>query len=774
MSRWFLPVLLAALAVFQPAHAQLPSIKNAVEAPKPKEQAVPEKPEDVRKRLELWHQKAREELDRFENSAAKAALPEGITAADLDDRLRDLEQMSVITTSSLKNLNMAAEARKAAEAARAADAAWTGFKETPPYSILMLDELLNERDAVKSRLSSHEASLANFERLLGNFVAETKAAEDAVSKQVTAVQNADEQMAAAAKWKLESARVKARLMAARASYVQSSCEAFKERIAASKTDLALVDRKILTASPHARFGEDELARIGKLARERKNAVEKELAAVSKRLKSALALRKQAQDALEALPAANGKESADLELAKFRVEVAETRIESLQSVSEQLESLIQLDNIGVNAYNERHALMTSTGSDERSKALEAIGIMEERLRAWLTVVDNELAACWADLNAIESRAASIAVGDPRFPLVNEQRAAHSEKLAMIQRARQMVSTQRKLIRRWIDDHTPKAGEAGLFEKASLLGEKAWAAVRKIWSLEVMSFDDSYTTADGVVMAGKISVTLGMLLRAILFFTIGYFISSRVANRIQGKLVSRGHIAEAQAKTLRNWAMIAVSVALVLGTLSFLKIPLTVFAFFGGALAIGVGFGTQTLIKNFISGLIVLAERKVRVGDILDVDGVIGTVIEVNTRSSIIRGADDVETMIPNSLFLENRVTNWTLSSTKMRRNLRVGVAYGTDPRVVMDILTESAGRHGKICKDPAPFAVFEDFGESALAFSLYFWLELGGGTNPMIVTSDLRLMIDKRFAEAGVGVPFPQRDMHLTTDTPIQVQVTHER
>jgi small-conductance mechanosensitive channel len=155
--------------------------------------------------------------------------------------------------------------------------------------------------------------------------------------------------------------------------------------------------------------------------------------------------------------------------------------------------------------------------------------------------------------------------------------------------------------------------------------------------------------------------------------------------------------------------------------------------------------------------------------VDVDGIIGTVTEVNTRSSIVRSPDDVETMIPNSVFLENRVTNWTLSNTRMRRSLRVGVAYGTPPPKVMEILTEAAGRHGLVCKEPAPFAVFDDFGESALLFSLYFWLDLGGTTNAMIVASDLRLMIEKRLNEAGFDVPFPQRDVLLATDKPLQVQ-----
>ncbi|MCX6868573.1 MAG: mechanosensitive ion channel [Verrucomicrobia bacterium] len=155
--------------------------------------------------------------------------------------------------------------------------------------------------------------------------------------------------------------------------------------------------------------------------------------------------------------------------------------------------------------------------------------------------------------------------------------------------------------------------------------------------------------------------------------------------------------------------------------------------------------------------------------LNVDGIIGTVTEINTRSSIIRSPDDVETMIPNSLFLENRVTNWTLTHRKIRLFLRVGVAYGTPPQQVIEILTEAAGRHGLICKEPAPFVVFDDFGDSALIFHLYFWLDLRGSTNAMIVTSDLRLMIEKRFAETGIEVPFPKRTVHLNADSPIKVE-----
>jgi small-conductance mechanosensitive channel len=754
------------------ARAQLPSLKKPAES---KATEVPENPEDARKRLEQWQKEARDALARIDASNGIAGVPPGISPAEVEERRRDLEQMVLITTNSLRDIAMADQARKALEKARAEDAAWAGFRETAPFSILLLDGLQNERDAILAKLRTHESALTNIQSLRTGTINELKAAEDAANTAIAAVQNADASVADAAKWRLEAARGKVRALAARAGYFQTALEILNQRISSTRIELALVDRKIGIAKPESVFSEEDLTKVEAATKERVKSFTKEIAAVSKRLQPAVATRDKAQSALDALLAkpAEEQDPAQLELANFRLEVAEGRVESLQSVSEALEGLILLENMAYKAYQDRRSILTTTDETERTKTLESLGSLAERYRAWLNVLNNEMATCGADLSKIESLAATIPAGDPRFELLNEQRAARSEKLAMLQRVHQTVTSHRGIIRRWLSGFSDEEEETPFLEKLGNYAAKGRDMVKKTWSLEVMSYEDKIEV-DGETITGRIPVTLGMLLRALLFFVIGYLIAARLAKRLQRMIVTRGHIAEAQARTLHNWAMIVVGVALALVTLSFLKIPLTVFAFFGGALAIGLGFGMQTLIKNFISGIIVLVERKIRVGDILDVDGIIGSVVEVNTRSSIIRSADDVETMIPNSVFLENRVTNWTLSSSKMRRSLRVGVAYGTDTRTVMDILTECAGRHGKVCKDPAPFAVFEDFGDSALVFSLYFWLELGGGTNPMIVTSDLRLMIDKRFAETGVGVPFPQRDMHLTTDTPIQVQVTHER
>jgi small-conductance mechanosensitive channel len=257
--------------------------------------------------------------------------------------------------------------------------------------------------------------------------------------------------------------------------------------------------------------------------------------------------------------------------------------------------------------------------------------------------------------------------------------------------------------------------------------------------------------------------------VLLFLLGYWAIAAVARRIERSVVARGFDAP-RVRTTKRWVLALSAFLLALLTLNLAHIPFTVFAFLGGALAIGVGFGTQTIIKNFISGMLVLMERQVQVGDIVEVDNVTGTVTEVNLRSSTVRGFDGVETIVPNSALIENKVTNWTRSDRKVRRVLKVGVAYGSPVREVADVLEECAKRHGLVLGDPAPLVIFEDFGDNALVFALYLWVDLGPTVNSLQVMSDLRFMIEKRFAESGIVVAYPQRDVHLDAATPLRVEM----
>jgi small-conductance mechanosensitive channel len=269
-----------------------------------------------------------------------------------------------------------------------------------------------------------------------------------------------------------------------------------------------------------------------------------------------------------------------------------------------------------------------------------------------------------------------------------------------------------------------------------------------------------------------VTVGKSVGAVMIFVLGYLALAALARRIERRFVAHGSDA-ARARTGRRWSLALAAVLLLLFTLNVAHIPLTVFAFLGGALAIGAGFGTQTLIKNLVSGMVVLMERQIRVGDIVDVDNISGTVTEVNLRSSTVRSADGVEAIVPNSVFVENKVTNWTRTDRRVRRAIRIGVAYGSPVREFATLLQDCARRHGLVLGDPPPLAIFEDFGDNALVFALYVWLELSPGVSTMQVLSDLRFIIEKATAEAGIAIAYPQRDVHVDSLRPLRVEVVHE-
>jgi len=217
-----------------------------------------------------------------------------------------------------------------------------------------------------------------------------------------------------------------------------------------------------------------------------------------------------------------------------------------------------------------------------------------------------------------------------------------------------------------------------------------------------------------------------------------------------------------------------ICILVFSLITVNIPLAVFAFFGGALAIGVGFGAQTLIGNFISGLILLFDRTISLNDVVEVDGHWGRVTAINIRSSRVRRFDGIEVLIPNSHFLQQNVVNLTLSDPYARFEIAVGVAYGTPTRTAEEVIFRAVMAQLEVQSDPAPYVVFEDFAESSLNFRAYFWIALDPSLNSNIIRSEIRHRIDEYLAQANISIPFPQRDLHLDAARPLEVVIREER
>ncbi|MBU0699042.1 MAG: mechanosensitive ion channel [Proteobacteria bacterium] len=213
-------------------------------------------------------------------------------------------------------------------------------------------------------------------------------------------------------------------------------------------------------------------------------------------------------------------------------------------------------------------------------------------------------------------------------------------------------------------------------------------------------------------------------------------------------------------------------IVLFALRVVNIPLTLFTFLGGAVAIGVGFGAQNLINNFISSFIIMAEQPIKIGDLIEIEGNFAMVEEIGARCTRIRTGANVHILVPNSSFLEKNIINWTLSDKEVRAHVTVGVIYGSPVREAERIMLQVANEHKRVRKNPAAFVLFNDFGDNALIFDLYFWISMSRIMDRRTIESDIRFRIDELFRAANIVIAFPQRDVHLDTQRPLEFRLVN--
>jgi len=284
------------------------------------------------------------------------------------------------------------------------------------------------------------------------------------------------------------------------------------------------------------------------------------------------------------------------------------------------------------------------------------------------------------------------------------------------------------------------------------------VSSVWNYEITAVDDRPIRV-GTVLSSMILLLIGVILSRLLSRTLGKRVLPRLGLHRNASSAIQSLVFYVLIATFSLWA------------LHFLNIPLTVFTFLGGAIAIGVGFGSQNIVNNFISGLVLLAERPIRTGDLIQIDDLFGTVEHIGARSTQITTATNLEIIVPNSTFLENNVVNWTLVSNMIRTSVCVGVAYGSPTRIVSRLLKRAAEEHGMILDHPESFVWFVEFGDNSLNFELHFFIKIRNMGERRRVESDIRYKINELLNKAGIVIAFPQRDVHLDTARPLQVQVT---
>jgi small-conductance mechanosensitive channel len=291
------------------------------------------------------------------------------------------------------------------------------------------------------------------------------------------------------------------------------------------------------------------------------------------------------------------------------------------------------------------------------------------------------------------------------------------------------------------------------------EKLLAGVKKfpdIWHLELAVIDGN-------------GVTIRKLVTALVILIVG-LVLVKYARRLLARRLRKARMDVSAALALEKTLLYLGFLLVVLFALHTVNIPLTAFTFLGGAVAIGFGFGAQNLINNFISGFIIMAERPIRVGDLIELEGNWARVEEVGARCTRIKTAENIHMLVPNSNFLEKHITNWTLSDKMILAKVKVGVAYGSPVDLVTELLLKAVSQSDGVLSEPRPFVLFEDFGDNALMFEIYFGMVVENILQKRRIASNVRYRINALFEQHGIVIAFPQRDVHLDAAGPVQVQL----
>ena len=261
------------------------------------------------------------------------------------------------------------------------------------------------------------------------------------------------------------------------------------------------------------------------------------------------------------------------------------------------------------------------------------------------------------------------------------------------------------------------------------------------------------------AGASPITIGTLLRLIILILLLFSVTHWLKTWIVTRLLARSKVelgVRLAMGTITHYVVLAIGLIVIFQTVGIDLSALTILA---GALGVGVGFGLQNITNNLVSGLILLVERPIKVGDRIEVGSVTGDVVSIALRATTVVTNDNIAIIVPNSEFVSNTVTNWSYTDRDVRFNFPVGVSYRSDPELVRRLLIQVADQHPGVLKNPKPDALLQEFGDSSLNFVLRVWTR-HHATTPGILRSDLNFMVCKIFKEHSIEIPFPQRDLHI--------------
>lgn len=266
-------------------------------------------------------------------------------------------------------------------------------------------------------------------------------------------------------------------------------------------------------------------------------------------------------------------------------------------------------------------------------------------------------------------------------------------------------------------------------------------------------------ENLLSLGDSKLTIGLALTLVLSFVALFVISEWLRRFLVNHLLKKTPIEKGTKESIGTMIKYLIILGGIFSILQTNGIDLSAFGVLAGAIGVGIGFGLQNITNNFISGLIILFEQPIKIGDRIEVGDVSGDVIQIKARATTVVTNDNISVIVPNSHFIDNEVINWSHNEHRIRFNFPVGVSYKEDPEKIRQILVEVAKANSGILQSPEPDVLFDSYGDNSLNFNLRVWTS-EYVNKPKVLKSQLYYAIFKRFTEEKIEIPFPQRDLHL--------------
>jgi potassium-dependent mechanosensitive channel len=701
----------------------------------------------------------------------------GATDAEWREYKRTLRLLAQMYQAHLDSLNRLKSIRRYHQEAEEKTLAWHGFELPGPYAADFVDTLWNAVLAKEREVEALSKEQALFDRTLEDARLDLKRTEQGLRKADERLEGSAADEKERANWLRNLSDLRRQQEEAKLAMLDTERDFHNELLSVRISEQTLLKRQALTASrispltPADRDAklalldrkQQEIEAATQNATEADRASQSQFEAVRERLEKIQGREKPAS--------ASEEQVMNQEMATARMELGASKLETEAAAAilriMRMRSLILA--MRRELWERRYAGIHQQEIKEADTAMSGYRRIRDIVDSWLDFLGAELEIIRrrVDDQGQHVDAWKQEYGD-RAPAMREQGALVRWE-SILRGALAEAEDLDGDLRSWSESMFRPKEQVSFAERLKNLQLAIYKLSVDVWSFELVAVEDKIM-AEGREIVGKRSVTLGKIMQALAILVLGLWCSTRIGNWWRGRIMQRFSGKESSALLLHRIFSMATGVLLVVFSLLAVNIPLTVFAFVGGALAIALGFGAQNILNNFISGLILLVESPIRLNDIVEVDGVRGRVNDIGARCCQIRCFDGIDMLIPNSTLLEKNVTNWTLSDHHMRFTITVDAAYGSPIHDVMSVLKRAVVEHPRTLDDPAPEIYLQEFGDSSLLFRADYWVDISIVPNWMRVASDLRIRMEELFDEIGVVISFPQRDIHLDSVKPLKIEL----